>query len=259
VPDLLTDPGHGLLRERQHRPVARAAADIEGEVPQDRRTMVGVDHFGMKEQAEQGPPAVCHRGSRCIRAGCEDVEAWRYRRHRVAVAGPDPQCVRYPGKQCDSIRRTLEADGRVPIFAVGRRFDVPSQRVGHQLHAVADAEHRDSRLVPGRLRARRTGFEHAAWAAGQDDADRRPSCHHGSRRVARQDLCEHAHLPQATCDQLRVLRAKIEDDDGLVSHTSPELRACVGRGTVRVRLSDVFDAIITMWRERYLRPNGNRR
>ena len=50
VAHLLADPRGRLLDERRHRPVAGAAADVEGEVAEDLEAAVGVRDLGVEEQ-----------------------------------------------------------------------------------------------------------------------------------------------------------------------------------------------------------------
>ena len=70
-----------------------------------------------------------------------------------------------------------------------------------------------------RVAPRRARLRDALRPARQDDA--RPDCSRAivvDRRVERQDLRVDGQLAQPARDQLRVLRAEIEDDDGLMCH-----------------------------------------
>ena len=112
---------------------------------------------------------VRHRGNRGIGAGRDDREPCRRRGHEIAVAGPDAdlrrarrRTVRRSARprQCDRFRagskRTRPAaDGRrvldnrhggMPELALRRRRDASAERMRHQLHAVADAEHRTAHV-----------------------------------------------------------------------------------------------------------------
>jgi hypothetical protein len=55
VADLRGDARRRFLDERRHRPVSGAAADVEGEVPQDLETAIGVRDLGMEQQAVEAP------------------------------------------------------------------------------------------------------------------------------------------------------------------------------------------------------------
>ena len=97
-----------------------------------------------------------------------------------------------------------------------RRRHLPAERVGHQLHAVADAEHRHAARRTRPVAVRRAGLGDALRPARQDDA--RPGAApaiSAERRVERQDLGVDRQLAQPARNQLGELRAEIEDDDGL--------------------------------------------
>src|SRR5687767_2359932 len=61
-------------------------------------------------------------------------------------------------------------------------------------------------------------FVDAARAAGENDPDRAPRLDGRQRRVERQNLAVDRQLTQAARDQLRELRAEIEDENGLMRH-----------------------------------------
>ena len=117
-------------------------------------------------------------------------------------------------------RRAAAADlhVRVAELALARSAHFAAEQVGHQLHAVADAEHRQR---PGRRARRRTSarpVRDALRPARQDDARRGFAPKLLERRVERHDLGVDRQLAQASRDELGVLRAEIENDDGLMRH-----------------------------------------
>ena len=69
-----------------------------------------------------------------------------------------------------------------------------------------------------RIALRRASLGDAVRSAGQDDADGLTCGDERGRRVERQDFAVHRQFAQAPRDELCVLRAEIEDDDGLVRH-----------------------------------------
>ena len=145
-PDLLPNPLGRLLDERGDRPVARAAADAVGEVPQDLEAVVGVRHFGMEQQRVQLPVRRLHGGDRRRRARRGDRKPGRHRRHIVAMAGPDAQLgwdlLKQPRlRVCSDRRCRVDAHVRMTELALARPPHLAAEHVGHQLHAVADAEH----------------------------------------------------------------------------------------------------------------------
>ena len=65
--------------------------------------------------------------------------------------------------------RRRDATMRVAELAMTRAAHLAAEHVGHQLHAVADAEHRRAELEEPGVALRRAGVRHAARSAGQDD------------------------------------------------------------------------------------------
>ena len=99
VADLRPDPLGRFLDERRDRPVARAAADVVGEVPQDLEAVIGVRHLGVEQQRVELTLRRFHRGDRRRGAGGRDRKSRRHGRHVVAVARPDAQLCRELAKQ----------------------------------------------------------------------------------------------------------------------------------------------------------------
>ncbi len=95
----------------------------------------------------------------------------------------------------------------------GARLDPATELRGHGLHAVADAEHRDPELEHGRGRRRRARLRYRLGTARQDDAARTKGAHRLAPHIPRMDLAVDAEFAHATRDQLRVLRAEVEDQD----------------------------------------------
>ncbi len=132
-----------FLDKRRHRPVAGAAADVVGEIPQDVETAIGVRDLRMEQQRVESLRRRRHRRDRRVGARRGDGEAWRRGGDEVAVAGPDAQIAR---NRREERRARLDPDRRQPELAMRRRRDCAAHQIGHQLHAVADAEHRHAAL-----------------------------------------------------------------------------------------------------------------
>ena len=99
------------------------------------------------------------------------------------------------------------------------RRDFAAEHVGHQLHAVADAEHRHAELE--HCRRRTCGAPASETLFGPPDRMMPTGCFARSSstgvlngRISRVDR----QLAQAPRDQLRVLRPEIQDENGLMRH-----------------------------------------
>ena len=184
--DLRADFRRRLFDKRRHRPVAGAAAHPIGEVAQDLETAFGVRHLGMKQEGEQPPLRVRHRGNRRIGARRDHGEPCRRRGHEIAVAGPDADLRRDTGKHrprvrqafagCKRTRPAADGDGcgnchrGMPELALRRGRDASAERMRHQLHPVTDAEHGTAHLEQRGVASGGTCVGHAFRPPGQDDA-----------------------------------------------------------------------------------------
>ena len=125
----------------------------------------------------------------------------------------DIQTVCSEGSPLRSAPRSRLERGLTELRGSGR-LDRPAEVARHQLHAVTDAEHRHAELEDARVDLRCT--------VGVDGG--RPAGEHERRRVARaelrgadpvgDDLRVDPRLTDTARDQLRVLAAEIEDEDG---------------------------------------------
>ena len=179
---LAPNPCGCLVHEGRHRPVAGAAADAEGEIPQDLEAPFRVDHLRVEQNRVQAAARIRHRRDRRIRTGGDHCEPTRRRHDEIAMARPDPNLVRHVHKQGVLghrnafprfapvvARRRLafpqDGHGCVAELALRRRRDPTAERIRHQLHAVTDAEHGDAQLVDARVAFRRSWFGDALRAA----------------------------------------------------------------------------------------------
>ena len=115
--------------------------------------------------------------------------------------------------------RVEQIDFGGAVFVGGGGGDAAAQVVGEQLHAVADAEHGQAGLEHVGGQGRRARLVDAGRAAAQDEAldllaGQRLLC----RLVPMNQLRVNGLLAHPPGDQLRVLGAEVEDDDGVVSH-----------------------------------------
>ena len=95
VADLRPDPRGRLLDERRHRPVARAAADVEREVPEDLETAIRVRRLRDGTAGRTAPRAVSSiAATGALALVATTAKPWRRGLDVVAVARPDAQVVR---------------------------------------------------------------------------------------------------------------------------------------------------------------------
>ena len=105
----------------------------------------------------------------------------------------------------------------VAELAMRARLDLAAELHRHREHAVADAEHGNAELEHRVGRAQLVLLVGRSVAARQDDPLRRELADERIADVVRMDLAVHVRLAHAPRDQLRDLRAEVEDQD-LVVH-----------------------------------------
>ncbi len=92
-------------------------------------------------------------------------------------------------------------------------LDRAAELRGDELHAVADAEHRDAELEQLAIQARRARRVDRRRTAGEDEPLRLAAADLLGPDVVGQQLAEDAELAHPAGDELRVLTAVVEDDD----------------------------------------------
>ena len=222
VADLLADARDRLVDVVAHHPVGPRAADLEHEAVQELLALQRVRHLGVELHAVVAARLVGHAGDRAARRRGHQREAGRQRGDLVAVAHPDLEhAVAFVGREVlerlEQARVAARPHLGVAELAVRRRLDLAAELHRHREHAVADAEHRHAELEHRLRRAQLVLFVGRGVAARQDDPLRRELAHELVADVVRMDLAEDVRLAHAPGDQLRDLRAEVEDQD-LVVH-----------------------------------------
>ena len=133
---------------------------------------------------------------------------------RVRMAHPALAARRHVTEE-DAIRTGLHL--HFTIFApVLRGFNLPALQPGDELRAVADAEHRHAERQNPLLIVRRGRIIHAVRPAGEDDALVMPLPELGKRGRIGLHLGINVLLTDAAGNQLIVLAAEIEHQNGFI-------------------------------------------
>ncbi len=126
--------------------------------------------------------------------------------------------------QLEQARVAARPDLGVAELAMRARLDLAAELHRHREHAVADAEHRNAELEHRLRRAQLVLLVGRGMAAGEDDSLGRELAHELVADVVRMDLAEDVRFANAPGDQLRDLRAEVEDQDlvvhGIECHTT---------------------------------------
>ena len=170
-----------------------------------------VRHLGVEHQPVEASRVVSEHGERCRLAGAHHTKPVRQLRDAVAVAHPHlltRALVPYAVQQ-----RTVADDvyERAAKFAMVGALRRSAQLRAHHHLAVADAQHRHALLEHQLRRARRFALVDAGGAARQDIGTRTKGADALRIGVERPDLAIDAGFTQPPRDQLRELRAEIEN------------------------------------------------
>src|SRR5579862_783353 len=101
----------------------------------------------------------------------------------------------------------------VAILALVGGADLSAQLVHHELEAIADAEHGQTHVQYAFVGRGSVGIVDRRWSARQHDARGRIALDFVERGGAGKYDGEDVLFADATRDELRVLRAEVEDDD----------------------------------------------
>src|SRR5262249_3453302 len=119
---------------------------------------------------------------------------------------------------------TASAHFRVAEFADAATLDRAAELRRHGLHAIADAKDRHTRGPHRRRSARRVALRNAPRPAREDDTGGLEVANESVADVEGMDLAIDVQLPDAPRDELRVLGAEVEDEDGRVHDVFATLR-----------------------------------
>ena len=150
-PTSAADRADGRFHVVRGRPVTAGTGDAQREVGQDVPPAGGVDHLGVELEPHQAV-VVGHGRERRRRAGGDDPEPGRRLEDAVAVAHPDRRVIGDAGEERLADRRLTVAG---PNSRRSAGATSAAQLVGHELHAVADAQDRDVAAPQARVGLRR--------------------------------------------------------------------------------------------------------
>ena len=214
--DLAADLLDRFVLERAHGPVAGTAGDIAHEVVQDRRAVRRVHDFEMELGGVEFALLVRDHGDRRVRRGTDRDEALRRPGHAIAVAHPYRITLTDLPHAVIECRSLGDLDLGAAEFTMMPGFDRAAQLLRHGLLAVANAEYRHSGLKDRLRRKRCILVEHGGRSARKDHALRLEIAQRGFGVLERHDLAVDVVFAHAPRDELGHLRAKIDNEDGVV-------------------------------------------
>ena len=171
-----------------------------------------VRHFRVELHAKEWLGSMRHRCHRAGIRGCQHCKIAVRITDLIAMAHPHGGARRTAVHQSVTV---VDIQMRASVFTTVRRAHFESQHVAAKLHAVANAQDRNTHLQHGGVAARRTFLKDARRTTRHDDALGTKATQYFDRRSRRHEQAMHPEFTNPTRDQLRKLAAEVKDQDGL--------------------------------------------
>ncbi len=221
IADLLAELGRHGLGQVVHAPVGLQAADLKQEVAQQLLTVLGMLDLRVELRGEDLALNALHGGNRAHIGAGGNGKALGHLGDGVAVAHPHGLLHRRGVKELGAGRAR---DGGAAVLAHLGVADLPAERHGRDLMAVAKAQNGKAKVKDGRIDGWSVLGIHRSRAAGKDERGGVHLANLVGRDVAGDDLGIHVEVADATGNELTVLRTKVEYEDlcgSLLIHGSP--------------------------------------
>ena len=220
LPHLRAHAGDGIIDDVAGVPGIAAAADLVHEAAVDALALLRVRDLRMELQRVEAAGLVGHAGDGHITRGGDELEPLRQAGDVIAVAHPHVEQAVTFGIHAvfDGIEQLAVAAGAdlgIAELVHLAGLHLAAQLLRHGLHAVADAEHGNLRIPHGFRREGCIFLQHRLGAAGQNDAFRIERGHIGVADIPGMYFAVDAELANTARDELRVLRAEVEDEDAV--------------------------------------------
>ncbi len=221
--DLSADQGHRLGNVVAHHPIGPGLADVQHEALEQRLPLHRVRDLGMELHGVIAACLVGHAGDRTARCRGHQLETRGQFGDLVAVAHPDFEHAVAFGRgevlqAFEQLRVAARPHLRIAELAMRAGLDLAPLLHRHREHAIADAEHRHTKIPHGRRCAQVVFFVGAGVAAREHDAFRIELADEGVAYVIRMNLAIDMRFADAAGDELSDLRAEVEDEDLVVGH-----------------------------------------
>ena len=126
----------------------------------------------------------------------------------------DIQTESVSGRPLNSSGAFQNRDLGMTVLTLAGSVNRAAESVRHELQSVADAEHGQAKIEHLRIGRGRVHVINRARAAGENDADRIIAANLLQFGRTRQDDGEDVLLTNTPRNELRVLRAEVQDNDG---------------------------------------------
>ena len=209
--DLQPDAFDRPLDHVGRSPLGQQPARVVQEPLENLEPPKGVRHLGVELHSEEPASLILHgRHGRGCRPRRHPKGGWGVG-HRVRVTHPDG----FLGREVlEQHPPSKELHGRAAVLAQAGWFDPSTQRLGHRLLPVADAQHRSAEVEQTGVDCRSPRLIDRCGAARQDQTGRAARLQLCERCVERNDLGVDVALANSPRDQLGILRAEVDHQHG---------------------------------------------
>jgi hypothetical protein len=200
-----------LLDDRSRSPHGRRVGHAVEEVLEEIGSVRRVHHLGVELHAVQAPLRVLEGCDRSRRRAGDDARALGRGHNRVAVAHPAELLRR---QACEEAALWIGLELRPAELGDPRSLDAAAEVERHELHAVADPEHGHAQLEEAGVDMRCSVRVHGRGTAGENERERPLGARRRRGDAMADELRVNAAFAHAARDQLRVLPAEVDDEDG---------------------------------------------
>ena len=175
-------------------------------------------HFGVELNGIEIPRGISRDGKGRVGRGAVHLKARRDFRHMVAVAHPDLLIARFkPTCQKGAAFSGFRDIGLAKLGRAMPAFDVAAKAMHHDLLAIADAKDRHAQIKHALGRHRRAVPINRGRTARENHGPRPKGPQEGVIHfVIGMNFAIDVQFPQAARDQLRYLRAEVDDEKAIM-------------------------------------------
>ena len=214
VTHLAAHVSHRFIDESVCGPIGHTPTDVIHEITQQSHAALRMHHLRVELDAVEPARVIRHGGFRRVVGMGQTHKAIRQTLHRITMAHPHRGSLIHVGEQ---IRGVVNKQRCFAIFSAASCHHGAAQLLHHQLHAVANPEHRNAQLPDFGVTQRRMLGIDRTGASTQDDS---PGID-GLQVLRRGGVTHHQgiHLgfPHTPGDQFGILRSEIENHNRRVT------------------------------------------
>ena len=165
IPQLCTQGLHRSADKRGHIPGRCATADVKQEIGQDFGSFGRMGHLRMELHAEKTPRGINHGRHGAVFAAGKGFKSFGHPFDTIPMTHPDgPPIILF--KSMKQVLVIPDGHGGISVFPITRLGHHAAPQMGKELHAVTDAQYRDTEIENTLIRKRRIRIVDAGRTPG---------------------------------------------------------------------------------------------